>query len=104
MVNNKPRTRTNDFIYNLVNAKINSMENRKTGEFSWKDKKIITPMSEYYTRQKRKAIVNIINKHPQEAKNQKKIMTPLKLHAQTKHYNSVNITVRLWENQNTTGG
>lgn len=54
-------TWNNDRTFNLVNAKINTVENRlKAGGFFRKYKKVI-PLSEYYYSIKRKAIIEIIN-------------------------------------------
>ena len=48
-----------------MNAKINSWEHRKISEFKCKDKKTIIPLSEFYIKQRRKFIVDIITRQPQ---------------------------------------
>ena len=53
-------TNTNPWLIGLVNAKINEGEEIWTGEFTRREFKKITWMSEFYEKQRRKLIIEII--------------------------------------------
>ena len=62
------RTNTNELVYKIANAKINTWEAREKENGLFRKTKEIIPISEFYKRRKRKAIIEIINENDNEIK------------------------------------
>merc|ERR1712159_915545 len=59
-------TNNNEFVFKMANTVINTFEARVKENGSFRKWKIIHPLSHYYKMQRRKAIIDLINKEDTE--------------------------------------